>query len=111
MCRECSRSTRNENPAMTKTLITGANQGLGLHTARRLLALGHDVRVTARAAKAGAEAADEIGAHFVELDVTDDASVLTAAQTVAKAGGVDVLINNAGIADRSPVSEATTERL
>jgi NAD(P)-dependent dehydrogenase (short-subunit alcohol dehydrogenase family) len=88
---------------MTKTLITGASQGLGLHTARRLVAQGHEVWVTARDPKVGAEAARESGAHFVQLDVTDDASVLAASQAVAKGGGVDVIINNAGIADRTPV--------
>jgi NAD(P)-dependent dehydrogenase (short-subunit alcohol dehydrogenase family) len=100
---------QSEKPAMTTTLITGANQGLGLHTARRLLGLGHDVWVTARDPKVGAEAAREIGAHFVQLDVTDDASVFAAAEAVAKTGGIDVLINNAGIADRSQVSDTTPE--
>ena len=75
---------------MTKTLITGANQGLGLHTARRLVALGHEVWVTARDPMVGAEAPREIGAHFVQLDVTDDASILAASRSVAKRGGVDV---------------------
>jgi NAD(P)-dependent dehydrogenase (short-subunit alcohol dehydrogenase family) len=85
-----------KRPTMTKTLITGASQGLGLHTARRLVAQGHEVWVTARDPKVGAEAARESGAHFVQLDVTDDASVLAASQAVAKGGGVDVIINNAG---------------
>jgi NAD(P)-dependent dehydrogenase (short-subunit alcohol dehydrogenase family) len=101
-------STREEeNLAMTKTLITGASQGLGLHAARRLLAFGHEVWVTARDPGAGAQAAREIGAHFMQLDVTDDASVSAAAQAVAKTGGVDVIVNNAGIADRQPIVEAT----
>jgi hypothetical protein len=90
---------------MTKTLITGANQGLNLHAARRLLALGHDVWVTARDPKAGIEATGEIDAHFVRLDVTYDISASTAAQVVAEVGGIDVVINNAGIADRTPVVE------
>ena len=40
---------------MTTTLIKGANQGLGLHAGRRLLALGPDVWVTARDSKTGAK--------------------------------------------------------
>jgi NAD(P)-dependent dehydrogenase (short-subunit alcohol dehydrogenase family) len=92
---------------MTRTLITGAGQGLGLHTARRLLAQGHDVWLTARNPATGAEAARGIGAQFVPLDVTDDASVSAAAEVVAAADGLDVLINNAGIADRTPVVETT----
>ena len=68
---------------MTTTLITGANKGLGYETARRLLADGHDVWVGARDAARGQAAADELGARFVQLDVTDDASVAAAAETVA----------------------------
>jgi NAD(P)-dependent dehydrogenase (short-subunit alcohol dehydrogenase family) len=92
---------------MTTTLITGANQGLGFHTAQRLRALGHDVWITARDPKAGADATEEIGAHFVELDVTDDASIAAAVAVIAEAGGLDILINNAGIADRTPVVDTT----
>jgi len=43
------------------------------------------------------EAAQRLGARFVQLDVTDDGSFTAAAEVVAKGGGVDVLINNAGI--------------
>jgi len=82
---------------MTTTLITGSNKGLGRETARRLLAEGHTVWVAARDAARGQAAADELGARFVQLDVTDDASVAAAAELVAAAGGLDVLVNNAGI--------------
>jgi NAD(P)-dependent dehydrogenase (short-subunit alcohol dehydrogenase family) len=82
---------------MTTTLITGANKGLGYEAARRLLAAGHDVWMAARDAERGGAAADELGARFVQLDVTDEASVAAAAQHVAANGGLDVLVNNAGI--------------
>jgi NAD(P)-dependent dehydrogenase (short-subunit alcohol dehydrogenase family) len=82
---------------MTTTLITGANKGLGHEAARRLLAAGHDVWVTARDPARGAHAAQELGARFVALDVTDDASVRAAAEMVAGETGLDVLVNNAGI--------------
>lgn len=84
---------------MPITLITGANKGLGRETARRLLAEGHDVWLGARDAERGQEAADALGGRFVQLDVTDDVSVRAAADTVAAAGGLDVLINNAGLGD------------
>ncbi len=79
---------------MTITVITGSNKGLGFEAARRLLAQGQDVWVAARDPQAGARAAEELGARFVQLDVTDDASVTAAAATV---GPMDVLVNNAGI--------------
>ncbi|GAB2462070.1 NAD(P)-dependent dehydrogenase (short-subunit alcohol dehydrogenase family) [Conyzicola lurida] len=82
---------------MTTTLITGANKGLGFETARRLIEAGHTVWIGARDDERGTRAADTLGARFVQLDVTSDASVAAAAQTVAAEGGLDVLINNAGI--------------
>jgi NAD(P)-dependent dehydrogenase (short-subunit alcohol dehydrogenase family) len=83
---------------MTTTLITGANKGLGHEAARRLLAAGHDVWAAARDADRGRAAAEELGARFVQLDVTDDASVAAAVERVAaESGGLDVLVNNAGI--------------
>ncbi|MEV4566375.1 SDR family NAD(P)-dependent oxidoreductase [Nonomuraea sp. NPDC049419] len=83
---------------MTITFITGANKGLGRETARRLIALGHTVLVGARDPERGAEAAAALGARFVPIDVTDDASVAAAAKDVAEhEGRIDVLINNAGI--------------
>jgi NAD(P)-dependent dehydrogenase (short-subunit alcohol dehydrogenase family) len=99
--------------AMTTTLITGANKGLGHETARRLVDAGHDVWVAARDAQAGQAAADELGARFVTLDVTDDASVAAAVQAVRDAGaGLDVLINNAGIlGSRQSVPETTADHV
>jgi NAD(P)-dependent dehydrogenase (short-subunit alcohol dehydrogenase family) len=84
---------------MTTTLITGANKGLGFETARQLIALGHTVYLGSRDAERGRQAAELLGARAVQLDVTDDASVATAAKTVEADGGLDVLVNNAGIAE------------
>jgi NAD(P)-dependent dehydrogenase (short-subunit alcohol dehydrogenase family) len=82
---------------MPTTLITGANKGLGFETARRLVAAGHTVYVGSRDAGRGSRAAAQLGARAVQLDVTDDGSVATAAASIAADGGLDVLINNAGI--------------
>jgi NAD(P)-dependent dehydrogenase (short-subunit alcohol dehydrogenase family) len=93
---------------MTTTLITGANKGLGREAARRLLEAGHDVWIGARDPGRGQAAADELGARFVALDVTDDASVAAAVKTVEAAGGLDVLVNNAGIAGNFGTAFADT---
>jgi len=82
---------------MTTTLITGANKSLGYETARRLIDAGHTVWMAARDTERGQQAADALGGRFVQLDVTDDASIAAAAATIAAAGGIDVLINNAGV--------------
>jgi NAD(P)-dependent dehydrogenase (short-subunit alcohol dehydrogenase family) len=94
---------------MTTVLITGSNKGLGAETTRRLAALGWTVWMGARDLSAAEATATAIRAELPEadlrpvaLDVTDDASVAAAYDVVAAAGtGLDVLVNNAGIADMS----------
>ena len=89
---------RTSIDGMTITFITGANKGLGRETARRLVACGHTVLVGARDRAQGEEAAAALGARYVPIDVTDDASVAAAAADVAAhEGRIDVLINNAGV--------------
>jgi NAD(P)-dependent dehydrogenase (short-subunit alcohol dehydrogenase family) len=85
---------------MTATLITGANKGLGFETARRLIAVGHTVYIGSRDAERGRRAAEQLGARAVQLDITDDASVAAAVTAIEADGGLDVLVNNAGIAER-----------
>ncbi|WP_410667717.1 SDR family NAD(P)-dependent oxidoreductase [Amycolatopsis sp. cmx-4-68] len=83
---------------MTVTLITGANKGIGFETAKQLVAQGHVVYVGARDVERGEKAAADLGARFVQLDVTDDASVSSALATIGAAEGrLDVLVHNAGI--------------
>ena len=90
---------------MTVTLITGANKGLGYETARRLIALGHRVYLGARSPELGAAAAAELGGQFVQLDVTDDASVEAALAVVdEREGHLDVLVNNAGVSTTADVT-------
>jgi NAD(P)-dependent dehydrogenase (short-subunit alcohol dehydrogenase family) len=86
---------------MTATLITGANKGLGFETARRLIAAGHTVYLGSRDAERGRRAAGQLGARAVQLDVTDDASVTAAVKAIEADGGLDVLVNNAGIEMRT----------
>ncbi len=94
---------------MPITLITGGNKGLGRESARRLIALGHTVYIGARDAARGQAVADELGAHFLPLDVTDDAAVAAAVIALTeRAGRLDVLINNAGIAGLGLTTEGTS---
>jgi NAD(P)-dependent dehydrogenase (short-subunit alcohol dehydrogenase family) len=63
-----------------------------------LIEAGHTVLIGARDPERGQAAADALGGRFVQIDVTDDASVAAAAADIgAREGSVDVLINNAGI--------------
>jgi NAD(P)-dependent dehydrogenase (short-subunit alcohol dehydrogenase family) len=81
-------------------LVTGANKGIGLEVVRQLLAKGLRVFLTARNAAAGKEAAGSLDGdvHFLQMDVSDDASIQKAAKTYTELTGLlDVLINNAGI--------------
>ncbi len=96
---------------MTVTLITGANKGIGFETARQLLALGHVVYIGARDVERGEKAAATLGARFVQLDVTDDASVKNALATIdAAEGRLDVLVNNAGILGNEALDSSTALR-
>jgi len=85
-------------------LVTGANSGLGLETARALAAQGATVllacRSRAKAEQTRAQLAAEglAGLEPLELNLADLASVgRAAAQVTARANGLDLLINNAGV--------------
>ncbi|MBM0240064.1 SDR family NAD(P)-dependent oxidoreductase, partial [Micromonospora sp. ATA32] len=68
--------------------------------ARRLTQQATPLRWAAGDAERGRRAAEQLGARAVQLDVTDDASVEAAAKAIEADGGLDVLINNAGIEER-----------
>ena len=95
----------------TKTaVVTGANKGIGFEIARRLAAEGYRVWLGARDRGRGEAAAAKLraqglDAHWLELDVTDDRSTTSAAEKLAaQTGTLDVLVNNAGIADGFGIS-------
>jgi NAD(P)-dependent dehydrogenase (short-subunit alcohol dehydrogenase family) len=102
---------------MTTTLITGANKGIGYETARQLIAAGHEVWIGSRDVGRGRAAAERLGARLVVLDVTDGESVAAAVRTVEAVGGLDVLVNNAGVEGRGPgnavigAGEVTAEQM
>lgn len=74
-------------------LITGASSGIGLAIAEEMVKAGYRVFGASRSPKPIS------GVENIVLDVTDDASVANCVSTVlSKAGAIDVLINNAGVA-------------
>ncbi|WP_203907134.1 SDR family oxidoreductase [Rhizocola hellebori] len=99
---------------MTKiALVTGANKGIGFETARLLADQGHTVLVGARDEGRGRAAAERINARFLQLDVTDAASISAAAKEIDDTWGVlDILVNNAaiGVWD-GPASQSTLDAL
>ncbi|WP_246037692.1 SDR family NAD(P)-dependent oxidoreductase [Saccharothrix texasensis] len=102
----------SEGRDVTVTLITGANKGIGFETAKQLSELGHVVYLGARDVERGEKAAAAIGARFVQLDVTDDASVSGAVAAIGSAEGLlDVLVHNAGILTGDDVDGPTALRV
>jgi NAD(P)-dependent dehydrogenase (short-subunit alcohol dehydrogenase family) len=103
--------------ATTIALITGANKGIGLETARRLGARGVTVLAGARDETRGvaAERALRDGgadARFVPLDVTDAKSAQEAADWIDREyGRLDILVNNAAIARGGPPSQTDLDTM
>src|ERR1022692_4594102 len=94
-------------------LVTGGGSGIGRATAQRLAAEGACVVVADRDGGAAQKAASEIGSADVAVgvtsDVTDEASVIEAFRVAALAfGGVDLVVNNAGLSISRPLLETTT---
>jgi NADP-dependent 3-hydroxy acid dehydrogenase YdfG len=101
---------------MSKTiLITGTSSGFGRDTAETLRRAGHTVYASMRDAQGknreAAEALEKLGIKTVELDVSDDASVVAGVGSVlAEAGEIDVLVNNAGFASAGVTEAFTAEQ-
>lgn len=74
-------------------VVTGASSGIGEATARRLVAEGYDVLIGARRADRLEKIAEEVGARWKQLDVTDPSSVKAFADGI---GALNLLVNNAG---------------
>lgn len=93
-------------------LITGCSSGLGHALAQELIAQGQRVFATARDPAQLAELVDgHDNATALKLDVTSAKDVAVAVAAIDQAGGVDVLVNNAGYGYRAAVEEGEDERI
>jgi len=102
-----------------RALVTGSTRGIGYAIASRLARAGAAVAVTGRTEVQGRAVTQEISdaggrAMFVQMDVSDEASVQAAIDAIEQEfGGLDILVNNAAptelVPNQAPVGEMSTE--
>ncbi|MBI5515438.1 MAG: SDR family oxidoreductase [Deltaproteobacteria bacterium] len=85
-------------------LVTGGGRGIGEAIARRLAREGARVTVTGRTREELDAVASAVGGHCLVADLADRDSVLALARDL---GAVDVLVNNAGVAESAPLADTT----
>lgn len=100
---------------MNSVLITGANRSIGLETAKQLSEKGFFIYLGSRDLAKGEEVVKELNEKgfqnikAIQIDVTNDESVLVAKNSIEKEQGkLDILINNAGILGDVPQDSSTT---
>ncbi|MHB1171441.1 MAG: SDR family NAD(P)-dependent oxidoreductase [Lacisediminihabitans sp.] len=104
------------NPSVTTTarlagkrvVVTGGARGIGGEIATRYAGEGARVSVLDRLVDQGSQLASEIGASFYEVDLVDSSGTASVTQrAIDNMGGVDILVNSAGILRFSPLIEVT----
>jgi short-subunit dehydrogenase len=88
----------------SSVLVTGASSGMGKDFALRLLKDGYTVFAAARSIDKMADLADA-GATVIAMDISKEDDIVAAADQIKEAGGVDILINNAGYGQYGPVED------
>ncbi|MEP0890289.1 MULTISPECIES: SDR family NAD(P)-dependent oxidoreductase [unclassified Leptolyngbya] len=92
-------------------LVTGASSGIGRATAIALKSAGFITYATARNPQTLSDLAAK-GCHVLQLDITDESSMLAAVRSIAaKHNAISVLINNAGYTQIGPLEELTMEEI
>ena len=99
---------------MKTVLITGANKGIGFETAKQMAQLGYFVYLGSRDKARGLDAISKLkemgisNVECIEIDITNIHSVIQAKHELeSKTEGLDILINNAGIAGEMPQNIST----
>ena len=91
-------------------VVTGGARGIGFETVRALKENGATVVIVDINAEAGTKAAEELGADFFQVDLTQSSQVAKLATEIrAKYRRIDIAFNNAGIAVNVPSEECTDE--
>jgi NAD(P)-dependent dehydrogenase (short-subunit alcohol dehydrogenase family) len=95
---------------MPSGLVTGGSSGIGLAIARALRDDGYDLTISSRRPEKVEAAAGELGAHGIAADVSreEDCERLVAAHR-ERFGGLDVLVNSAGIGIGARVEDLSTK--
>jgi NAD(P)-dependent dehydrogenase (short-subunit alcohol dehydrogenase family) len=100
---------------MAVVIVTGTSTGIGLATAVHFARAGHDVQAGVRNPDTAGEltaaiARERLPIHVVTLDVDDATSVQRGVREVlARAGRIDVLVNNAGIGGGGPIEDVPVD--
>lgn len=91
-----------------RIIVTGAASGIGKAVAQACVAEGAQVVIADFNAALGQQTATAIGAGFIACDVSDEQSVVAmVGEAVAKMGGLDGLVNNAGLQKAGPIAQTT----
>ena len=97
---------------MPSALVTGGSSGIGLAIARMLRAEGYDLTLASRTKDKIEAAAEEIGAHAIAADMgREEDCVRVVAEHQKRFGGLDVLVNSAGIGIAGTVESLQTKHI
>ncbi len=97
---------------MKSALVTGGSSGLGLALARMLREEGHELTLVARRPEPLEEAAQELGAAAIAANLSDaDECVRVVAAHAERFGGMDVLVNSAGLGIGGSFTDQDTKRI
>ncbi len=96
-----------------RALVTGASSGIGRATVERLVRDGFRVAAVARSAERLAQLADQLGDDVLPVVAdlaVDEGVTAAAAQAADRLGGIDVLVNAAGVIDSGAIEDVDVER-